>query len=373
MNDPRYAAYVPAPVVGSSITVTNTNSPFYIKSNNGPNYKYKYPEAQPTPDGEDDVQWGKIYTAADSRKYNHHGKSSTESKKFRQSGETTKLALEMLIQNKEKYGMAVQMAIAAGAPIPTDIPRATPKPGSTPAKSTPKTEPRPKKEIPDMLGGSGGEVLSISEKIKSQARVRTPSTLSMSPSTFNQTASPLQQELGSSKKNSPAPRPAKPDKVIPAKRSSDMPAKPSKKSKMDGLSPRSRVSRSQLLTNVTESTASVAADLTTTPSPTVPKGAPGSLNMWAINDGGYNPDNKKQKVHCFCRRPDDNTTMVQCNACDEWFHGSCLSLTKHDAETLLDTYYCTKCTTPASQTKFRAVPKGAQEIQGYGVPHACPR
>jgi COMPASS component SPP1 len=65
-------------------------------------YKYKYPEAYPTPDGEDDEVWNKLFTAADSRLYNKHGKNANESKKYRASGATRELALKMLQEKKEK-------------------------------------------------------------------------------------------------------------------------------------------------------------------------------------------------------------------------------------------------------------------------------
>lgn len=72
-------------------------------------YKYKYPEAYPTPPGEDDETWNKLFTAADSRLYNKHGKNSNESKKYRTSGETYQLALRMLQEKKDKAA-----ALAAG-------------------------------------------------------------------------------------------------------------------------------------------------------------------------------------------------------------------------------------------------------------------
>ena len=50
--------------------------------------------------------WNKLYTAADSRLYNKHGKSSTESKKCRIAGETRILALKMLVEKKEKLAAA---------------------------------------------------------------------------------------------------------------------------------------------------------------------------------------------------------------------------------------------------------------------------
>src|SRR3954452_11558028 len=71
-------------------------------SNNAPGFKYKYPQAKPTPPGVDDTEWNKIYTAADSRNYNKHNKSATESKKYREKGETYDLALLMLKEKREK-------------------------------------------------------------------------------------------------------------------------------------------------------------------------------------------------------------------------------------------------------------------------------
>jgi COMPASS component SPP1 len=72
-------------------------------------FKYKYPEAAPTPPSEEDEIWNKLYTAADSRMYNKHGKSANESRKYRQSGETYQLALQMLREKKDKAA-----ALAAG-------------------------------------------------------------------------------------------------------------------------------------------------------------------------------------------------------------------------------------------------------------------
>src|ERR1700710_324347 len=64
------------------------------------NFKYKYPQARPAPEGIDPVDWNKIYNAADSRIYNKANKSATASKAKREAGETRILALEIL---KEKH------------------------------------------------------------------------------------------------------------------------------------------------------------------------------------------------------------------------------------------------------------------------------
>lgn len=86
-------------------THPNLPLPSILKPPRGTNksgYKYKYPEAAPTPEGEDDDEWNKVYTAADSRFYNKHGKSSQASKKYRQSRETYELAVTMIADKKQK-------------------------------------------------------------------------------------------------------------------------------------------------------------------------------------------------------------------------------------------------------------------------------
>lgn len=57
-------------------------------------FKYKYPEAYPTPPGWDDETWNKAYTAADSRIYNHAKKNHQVSKQKRGEGVTRIEALQ---------------------------------------------------------------------------------------------------------------------------------------------------------------------------------------------------------------------------------------------------------------------------------------
>lgn len=38
----------------------------------------------------------------------------------------------------------------------------------------------------------------------------------------------------------------------------------------------------------------------------------------ALDDGGNR--------YCLCRGPNDGTFMVECDDCDQWFHGSCVNL-----------------------------------------------
>ncbi len=242
MQLPAHAlAYIAAPELGSSRFVTNSDSPFYVRSTNHAEFKYKYPEAEPTPEGEDDVLWNRIYVAADSRRYNHFNKNFAESKKYRLSGETRTLALTMLRDNKSKYAEAVRFAVENGQPIPTQIPRGNPlKMVAALAASAANAEnlSMNKKEKPrtsesgHAAVGEDFSALSISEKIKAEGRARKQST----PVAAH--GMPLSsQKLGNpqSKNGSPAPQ-AKVDSIVPKKRPSGPPGKnvSSKKHKPTG-------------------------------------------------------------------------------------------------------------------------------------------
>lgn len=90
--------------------------PFAVISNNKAGFKYKYPEAAPTPDGEDDIVWNNVYSAANTRMYRKHH-NARKSRKCRESGETRTLAIEIL---KERHATALAAAKASGV-------RSTPK------------------------------------------------------------------------------------------------------------------------------------------------------------------------------------------------------------------------------------------------------
>lgn len=48
-------------------------------------------------------------------------------------------------------------------------------------------------------------------------------------------------------------------------------------------------------------------------------------------------------VYCICGKPYETTRfMIQCDACKEWFHGSCVGLKEHQSRDI-DKYHCPKC------------------------------
>ena len=48
------------------------------------------------------------------------------------------------------------------------------------------------------------------------------------------------------------------------------------------------------------------------------------------------------KVYCSCRQPYQNRFMIQCDFCDEWYHGSCVNVTVTEA-LRIDKYKCPDC------------------------------
>jgi hypothetical protein len=54
-------------------------------------------------------------------------------------------------------------------------------------------------------------------------------------------------------------------------------------------------------------------------------------------------DQSAVELFCICNGPDTGKFMVQCDTCDELFHGECVNLTEDDVKDL-EEYICPKCT-----------------------------
>ena len=48
------------------------------------------------------------------------------------------------------------------------------------------------------------------------------------------------------------------------------------------------------------------------------------------------------KQYCICKKPYSGRFMIQCDYCDEWYHGSCVNITVTDA-LVIDKYRCKAC------------------------------
>uniref|UniRef100_A0AAZ3PWN4 Lysine-specific demethylase PHF2 n=1 Tax=Oncorhynchus tshawytscha TaxID=74940 RepID=A0AAZ3PWN4_ONCTS len=71
-------------------------------------------------------------------------------------------------------------------------------------------------------------------------------------------------------------------------------------------------------------------------------------------------------VYCICRLPYDVTQfMIECDACKDWFHGSCVGVDEDEAPDI-DIYHCPNCektdgkSTSKSSGDIRAVQNGSQ-------------
>ena len=56
-------------------------------------------------------------------------------------------------------------------------------------------------------------------------------------------------------------------------------------------------------------------------------------------------------LHCLCRTPDDGQFMIQCDYCDEWYHGACINLTPEQADMWVK-FRCPRCQDPESTGTF---------------------
>ncbi|TGZ85298.1 hypothetical protein EX30DRAFT_392657 [Ascodesmis nigricans] len=55
--------------------------------------------------------------------------------------------------------------------------------------------------------------------------------------------------------------------------------------------------------------------------------------------------NGDNPLYCICRKPDTGKWMIQCEACEEWYHGDCVKVREED-EKLIDKYFCISCHDP---------------------------
>nr|XP_054764688.1 uncharacterized protein LOC129271338 [Lytechinus pictus] len=51
----------------------------------------------------------------------------------------------------------------------------------------------------------------------------------------------------------------------------------------------------------------------------------------------------KDKLYCFCRKPDDGSLMICCDECNEWYHGACVGITETEGLENVK-WFCPPCT-----------------------------
>ncbi|KAF8864628.1 hypothetical protein BDZ45DRAFT_669394 [Acephala macrosclerotiorum] len=307
-----------AGTITSAQAITHSDHPFFVKSTNLEGFKYKYPEAKPTPEGEDDQVWNKTYTAADSRMYNKNGKDANQSRKFRLSGETYKLTLRIHLENKQKYA-SKQVNPLAPPGGDASTPKAPPKPKASATKASSSGLVDSSSDMRDLAAGM--IPMSISEKIKSEGRNRKSSSVA-APSIRDSPGPPATPSMAGPATKAGSPPPPKIEKPAPKKKgTAALVRKPApKKAKPDANKP----------SNISTGT---------------PSTKPPSASDSESNDGGE---------YCVCRGPDDHRMMVFCDGgCEDWYHCSCVSVDEEDAKELLDRFICPKCKTAEKYTTWK--------------------
>ncbi|KAM9258083.1 histone lysine demethylase PHF8-like, partial [Morus bassanus] len=75
-------------------------------------------------------------------------------------------------------------------------------------------------------------------------------------------------------------------------------------------------------------------------------------------------------VYCLCRLPYDVTRfMIECDGCQDWFHGSCVGV-EEEAAAEIDLYHCPKCEVlhgPSVMKRRRGPPKPPEVEPGRPV------
>ena len=70
----------------------------------------------------------------------------------------------------------------------------------------------------------------------------------------------------------------------------------------------------------------------------------GSANEDGLAGEASSGDETDNGPYCICRGPDDHRWMIQCEACDDWFHGQCVDIDKSLGEKLIERFVCPNCT-----------------------------
>ncbi|CAK7221180.1 COMPASS (complex proteins associated with Set1p) component [Sporothrix curviconia] len=80
--------------------------------------------------------------------------------------------------------------------------------------------------------------------------------------------------------------------------------------------------------------------------------------------------------YCICRGPDDHRWMIQCDDCEDWFHGDCVKISKDDGENMMLSYICPNCSIPGRYvTRYRrlcSLPGCRRAARLYGVDGMSP-
>ncbi|CAH0380555.1 unnamed protein product [Bemisia tabaci] len=69
-------------------------------------------------------------------------------------------------------------------------------------------------------------------------------------------------------------------------------------------------------------------------------------NLPSEDDQSWNSEDDPDRLWCICKKPHNNRFMICCDTCEEWFHGSCVGITKamgEDMEKKGIEWVCPQC------------------------------
>ena len=66
------------------------------------------------------------------------------------------------------------------------------------------------------------------------------------------------------------------------------------------------------------------------------------LKNWMENPIGIAQSKEDDTAYCMCRKPWQGRFMIQCDSCNEWYHGSCVNVTVTDALDIAE-FKCPVC------------------------------
>ncbi|GBC12888.1 hypothetical protein RIR_jg30131.t1 [Rhizophagus irregularis DAOM 181602=DAOM 197198] len=75
-------------------------------------------------------------------------------------------------------------------------------------------------------------------------------------------------------------------------------------------------------------------------------------NEMGNNHVTINKIDQKMQLYCICRSSDGESFMIECDNCDEWYHGACVNITREESQ-LVDKYYCPNCAELGFKTSWK--------------------
>ncbi|XP_039752427.1 death-inducer obliterator 1 isoform X3 [Pararge aegeria] len=106
------------------------------------------------------------------------------------------------------------------------------------------------------------------------------------------------------------------------------------------------------------------------PEPIVP--AAPVEKITAESQESWNSEDDPNRIWCICKQPHNNRFMICCDACEDWFHGKCVNITKAMGQQMEEQgieWRCPNCVkkTPSAKNIVNKVPTMAKDNAGVIV------